>query len=343
VEPAAAGGAVTWGLRRRVGWGSLAVVERIDREVLRAVSRSFYVSLRLLPEPMRPATGTGYLLARASDTLADSVGVPVDERLELLDGFADELAGKGDGWRGGRLDAFIRRQEHAGEKVLLERLGECFAALDGLDELQADAVRRTVGIIVGGQRLDLLRFDGADREHPRALKNEEELEDYCYRVAGCVGGFWTRIGLLTLGSRFSDSAPDDLEQLGVRYGMGLQLLNILRDLPEDLAQGRCYLPVADPRDGRALLACRGEWLGQAALWLESGRRYGSRLKMRRLRAASVLPALIGGETLGLLDPAVAVLPEAKMKVSRAVVRRSLWRAWWWPRVKEPVASLTSGR
>ena len=342
MEPAAAGRAVTWGLRRRAGWGWLAAVERIDRQVLRAVSRSFYVSLRLLPEPMRPATGIGYLLARASDTLADSDAVPVDGRLELLDGFAAELAGKGSGWRGGRLEAFIRRQTHAGEKVLLERLDECFAGLEALDELQADAVRKTVGIIVGGQRLDLLRFDGAGREHPCALKSEEDLEDYCYRVAGCVGGFWTRIGLLTLGSRFSDSAPEDLEELGVRYGMGLQLLNILRDLAEDLGQGRCYLPVADPRDGRAVLAARAEWLGQAALWLESGRRYSSRLKMRRLRAASVLPALIGAETLALLDPAVMVLPEAKAKVSRAVVRRALWRAWWWPRVKG-AGVLTSGR
>lgn len=312
-----------------VRWGWLGPVERIDRQVLRSVSRSFYVSLRLLPKPMRPATGTGYLLARASDTLADTAAVPVDDRLELLDGFADELKGKGSGWRRDGLKAFIRCQSHEGEKVLLERLDDCFAELASLGELQSDAVRKTVGTIISGQRLDLVRFDEAAKGKPRALKNDEELEDYCYRVAGCVGGFWTRIGLLTLGNRFSDAAPDDLDALGVRYGMGLQLLNILRDMPEDLDQGRCYLPVADPLDSEVLMNARRNWMEHAGVWLESGLRYSSRLKMRRLRAASVLPALIGRDTLDLLkrDPSMG----PKLKVSRGAVRRSLWHAWWWPK------------
>jgi farnesyl-diphosphate farnesyltransferase len=304
-------------------------VERIDRQVLRSVSRSFYVSLRMLPGPMRPATCTGYLLARASDTLADSTGVAVDDRLDLLDGFADELNGKGAGWRRDRLQAFIRCQRHEGEKVLLERLDECFASLAALEPLQSDAVRKTVGTIISGQRLDLVRFDESARGKPRALRSEEELEDYCYRVAGCVGGFWTRIGLLTLGNRFSDAPPDDLDALGVRYGMGLQLLNILRDLPEDLAAGRCYLPVADPLDGAALRAARREWLRHAGVWLESGRRYASRLNLRRLRAASVLPALIGEDTLRLLEDEASM--ENRVKVTRGSVRRSVWRAWWWRR------------
>ena len=283
----------------------------------------------MLPKPMRPATGTGYLLARASDTLADTAGVPVDDRLELLDGFADELKGKGSGWRRNGLQSFIRCQSHEGERVLLERLDDCFAELASLEELQSDAVRKTVETIISGQRLDLVRFDEAAKAKPRALKNEEELEDYCYRVAGCVGGFWTRIGLLTLGERFSDSVPDDLDALGVRYGMGLQLLNILRDMPEDLEQGRCYLPVADPLDPAALLESRAVWLKHAGVWLESGLRYSSRLKMRRLRAASVLPALIGKDTIDLLKLDMAMGP--KVKVSRSAVRRAMWQAWWWPK------------
>lgn len=278
---------------------------------------------------MRPATATGYLLARASDTLADTAEVPVDDRLELLDGFAAELHGKGSAWRGRKLQAFAAKQRHPGERVLLERLDECFAELSELDGLQADAVRETLATIISGQRLDLVRFEEASRLLPIALKNDDELEDYCYRVAGCVGAFWTRIGLLTMGSRYSDSNPDDLRDLGVRYGMGLQLVNILRDLPGDLANGRCYLPVADPTNRQQLAASRKDWLDHASVWLESGRRYASRLNQRRLRAASVLPALIGDDTVALLQADVA--GESKAKVSRKEVRRAMWRAWWWPK------------
>jgi farnesyl-diphosphate farnesyltransferase len=234
---------------------------------------------------MRPATSTGYLLARASDTLADTASIPVDDRLELLDAFSDRIAGKSTRWRQDKLKTFIARQDNESEKTLLERLDECFDALSRLDDLQADAVRDVVTTIISGQRLDLVRFDEASRLLPKSLKNEHELEDYCYRVAGCVGGFWTRVGFLTLGNRFSDSAPDDLKELGVRYGMGLQLVNILRDLPEDLANGRCYLPVTDPLDPAQLNTARSEWLKHAAVWLESGRRYAHRLNLLRLRAA----------------------------------------------------------
>ena len=313
----------------RLARGSLGAVQ-LDRHVLRNVSRSFYLSLRLLPEPMRPATATGYLLARASDTLADTAGVPVDDRLELLDGFADELQGKGGEWRSRKLRAFAEKQTHAGERVLLERLDECFGMLGALDGLQADAVQEVLGTIISGQRLDLVRFEEASRLRPVALKSEEELEDYCYRVAGCVGAFWTRIGLLTMASRFSDSNPDDLRDLGVRYGMGLQLVNILRDLPEDLSNGRCYLPASDPNDRERMISLRKEWLDHAAVWLESGRRYSSRLNQWRVRAASVLPALIGEDTVALLQANPA--GEEKVKVTRKQVRRAAWRACWWQKI-----------
>lgn len=311
------------------GWGSLAPVDRIDRQVLKSVSRSFYLSLRALPQPMRPATSTGYLLARASDTIADTATVPVDDRLELLDAFADKLAGKTSRWRPDKLKSFIARQDNPSERTLLERLDDCFASLAGLDDLQADAVREVVTTIISGQRLDLVRFDEASHAKPKGLRSEEELEDYCYRVAGCVGGFWTRIGFLTLGNRFSDSRPEDLDALGVRYGMGLQLVNILRDLSEDLAAGRCYLPVADPLDRDAIAAARKHWLPHASVWIESGRRYASRLKLRRLRAASVLPALIGEDTVTLLASAEGI-PAEKFKVTRSAVKRSVWKALWWP-------------
>src|SRR5690606_36997809 len=130
-------------------------VARLDRDVLRVVSRSFYLSLRLLPGPMRDATATGYLLARASDTLADSHAVPVERRTALLDAFAEEIEGGGDAWRKGReLEEFRQLQTHPGERVLLGELEGCLEMLAGLKAGEAAAVRRVLRTILGGQKLD---------------------------------------------------------------------------------------------------------------------------------------------------------------------------------------------
>ena len=56
--------------------------------VLASVSRSFYLSIRLLPRKLRAPVGLAYLLARASDTIADSAGVPVETRVQHLAAFA---------------------------------------------------------------------------------------------------------------------------------------------------------------------------------------------------------------------------------------------------------------
>ena len=110
-------------------------------------------------------------------------------------------------------------------------LAEAFAANKPWDAL----VREVLATIASGQTLDLERFAGASRENPVVLDDDAALEDYAWRVAGCVGAFWTKLGFLTLGDRFSKSPEPELLAQGIAYGKGLQLVNILRDLAADLA------------------------------------------------------------------------------------------------------------
>ena len=72
-------------------------------------------------------------------------------------------------------------------------------------------------------------------------KREADLDRYTYFVAGCVGEFWTKISLDHTASLHHWNAEDMLAR-AVRFGKGLQLTNILRDLAQDLRIGRCYLP-----------------------------------------------------------------------------------------------------
>ncbi|MGE9271162.1 MAG: phytoene/squalene synthase family protein [Verrucomicrobiales bacterium] len=295
----------------------------LDQGLLRDVSRSFYLSLRILPAPMRPGVSLAYLLARASDTLADTVSVEVGKRLKWLEGFIREMDCGGREWREG-LAEFSAQQKHEGERLLLERLDEVFDALDRAPSVEQSLIRDVVAVITGGQRLDVVRFGAG----AHSLETEEELEDYCYRVAGVVGEFWTSIGFATLGHRFSTSDADQLRSLGEEFGRGLQLVNILRDMPADLAAGRCYLPVVDRGNREELLAEAARWRRVARQRMKLGRIYAAQMRSRRLRVAVALQAILGERTLDLLDGADWTTLTRGVKVSRSVVRRALWDAWW---------------
>lgn len=299
--------------------------ERHGRALLKAVSRSFYLSLRILPRPMRAPLSLAYLLARTSDTLADTAAVPVAVRTRWLAEFARVVAGEtpaGDFPK--RLaDEFVPHQSHAGEARLLAGVA---SQLDWLgvqpDDLRT-AIREVLATIIAGQTWDL----GFFAEGKMRVADAAALHRYTYQVAGCVGAFWTRIGFLTLGERFSRGALGELLELGVSYGCALQLVNILRDVEADRQLARCYLPVADPHDYGALRAARAGWAAVARRGLLDGLRYAEQLHLRRVRTATMLPALLGLETLDALAAASQAELAAGVKVTRRQVYRCFWDAW----------------
>jgi farnesyl-diphosphate farnesyltransferase len=307
-------------------WRTLlgGVIDELGKQVLKGVSRSFYLTLRLLPGPMRGAASLGYLLARTSDTLADSAVLPVEDRQRCLDQFRRCVSGEADfqPWP----DAILNAVTDVRERRLLECSESLLRWLRRLPAGEAGLVREVLAIIISGQTLDLERFANATGESPVALQDDGALEDYAWRVAGCVGAFWTKLGFLTLGDEFSNSPEAELVGQGVAYGKALQLVNILRDVAADLAVGRCYLPVADPGDSSQLLACHARWLARAEQWLGDGEKYAATLRRRRLRAATVLPALLARKTLKPLHGATWADLQRRNKIPRSAVYRSVVEA-----------------
>lgn len=284
-------------------------------QLLSSVSRSFYLSMRFLPREMRPGVAVGYLLARATDTVADAVDMDCRERLALLrmmektaDGTAPREASA---TCFGRLGVLSTVQSHRGEAELLARFPECLALLEALSSRERMLVRQVLSVIVEGQAWDLEYF-----EDHSSVSCPEQLERYTYMVAGCVGEFWTRLGLLTLGAGFSTQPEEQLLRWGRHYGMGLQLVNILRDREEDLGRGRNYLPTPDARP----------WLDRAGRWLKEGVFYAESLRNGRLRFSTVLPAWLGLDTLELLQREGRRPSSSKVKISRGDVYSRMWKA-----------------
>ncbi len=313
--------------------------------MLRSVSRSFYLSLRILPGTLREPLSLAYLLARATDTIADTPEPPTALRTDALARLAAAIQGTTGKEIAAQLrDSFAPLQSDESERTLIERLP---ALLDWLDELQPgdrDEVRSVLEKINRGQRLDLERFDADSPRRVRpaadtsmsikALQTAKaELDEYTYLVAGCVGEFWTRLCFAHV-KNFSERSESEMRELGVRYGQGLQLVNILRDAGDDLRHGRCYLPEDELkslgstpaeilRDPRRLEPVLEKWRENAGRGLEAGIEYACAIRNRRVRFATALPALIGVRTLGLLRAAGSEALTKRVKVSRGEVRKMI--------------------
>jgi farnesyl-diphosphate farnesyltransferase len=308
--------------------------------VLRRTSRTFYLSLAVLPGPLREPVGLAYLLARATDSVADTRLLPRPARLAHLRTLRAA-------YRGATVDvaavgrACAPHQALDAERELLNRVGEALARVERLPTADRDAVRGVLATITDGQLFDLERFPGEDAATLAALPTMDDLDHYTYLVAGCVGEFWTVMHLAHR-PRLARWDAAAMRARGVRFGKALQMTNVLRDVPADLRHGRCYLPADElatrgltPPDllepgatGRArpilerMLAVTLDHYDEA--W-----RYTlaiPRLEWR-MRLACAWPLLIGLATLSAIaghgDP---LATERPIKISRAAVRTIIARS-----------------
>lgn len=293
------------------------------RTILKSVSRSFYLSLRLLPHSMRDAAGLGYLLARSSDTIADTASTPVADRLLWLDDFSHAIH---HGTDYTPATALLNACSPS-EKNLLENSSQHLHWLQALTTIEQALVREVLEEIISGQRLDLERFGHATASSRMVIEDDTALLDYCQRVAGSVGAFWTKLGFLGEGEKFSRESETTMLHWGKKFGCGLQLVNILRDRPEDIRAGRYYLPdTADLPPGDACLHAHDRWLVTAKTFINDGLRYADALRGRRLRCATVLPALLALETIEKMQTATWCQMEQRVKITRPDVFRCLAEA-----------------
>src|SRR5436305_8219191 len=206
--------------------------------ILAQVSRSFYWSIRLLPKKLRDPVSIGYLLARASDTIADTTDLPIELRTEKLRVLARGIQGEALGNAIVDLSAAVAPlQKDKAERALIESLQSCLDWLDQSEVEDREDVRATLALINRGQLLDLERFPNL--KQIVALKTSAELDEYTYLVAGSAGEFWTRLCFRHL-PKFT--IRSEIEMLGLArcYVMGLQLINILWDAVAEIRAGRCY-------------------------------------------------------------------------------------------------------
>jgi farnesyl-diphosphate farnesyltransferase len=293
--------------------------------LLKGVSRSFYLSVRFLPRRIRMAIALGYLLARTSDTIADTNQLPPAERIGFLKRFLGSMSNREPG-RSLDLAACLTAQADGPEKVLLANIDRVLDGLSKIPPAHRELLNEVLAKIIRGQTLDIQRFES--KPGIFGLADDLALEEYTYLVAGCVGEFWTKICLLEWPD-YARLPAEEMLGFGKDFGKALQLINILRDYPLDLKAGRSYLPVPNLEQvalNPTLVRPEWErWRQRASGYLEEAWKYVIAVRPWRVRFACAVPVFIGVRTLDLLGDASE--NRAGIKVSRNEVRRLMaWAA-----------------
>ena len=304
-------------------------------EILEGTSRSFFLSLGKLPSKIRSQVGLLYLLARTSDTIADSEKGSTSDRLALLKQYGGNVQGTEESLPD--LSELAAIQRNPAEGRLLEVVKTSVACLDRFSEEDRERIRRCLEIIISGQTLDLERFADASSDNMVSLQDDSELDDYAYRVAGSVGEFWTSVSLGHL-FKLGDEDEHRMYELSVRFGKALQMINIMRDIPEDLAMGRCYIPapalseigltptdLLDQGNIERFRPLYSRYLDLTTSHLEAAIDYIEMLPYSqfRLRGACMLPVLIAYQTLDRLREGNVLDPAERIKISRDEVKQFL--------------------
>ncbi len=251
--------------------------------------------------------GLAFLACKTADTIADTELIPADERLKLLDAyrelFADTTGGNA---RSIAQTVLMPEGGSKAERALIQNLDSLTQAIRNLDSRDWLLIQELVLELTQGMQNDL---------QGKLIRNLQELEQYTYYVAGCVGRFWTK--MMKLHFSFGTNFGKESERIGEKIGKGLQLVNILRDRPQDLKRGRSYIPPDVPL---------ADIFALARNYLKEYERYCAYFPWYacRLKAVVRLPARLGFKTLELLEsrkdrPHTDVV----VKVSRLQVYKTL--------------------
>lgn len=273
--------------------------------LLEQTSRTFALAIPLLEEPLATDVGLAYLLFRIADTLEDAPRWTRDQRLAALDSFGDWIASEGDEPLGRRwLEEIVRSPptDDPGCLALLARADAVRSALVG----RGAQIAELVALDVCRTSSRMAAFVARQSEDGGlTLDDMNDLDDYCYAVAGIVGELLTELfvvrededavrrGEMESGLR---AVHPLLKDLAPTFGKGLQLVNILKDAPSDALEGRVYVP---PAVGRAAV------FAEARAALERAARYvdllGRAGASAGVRAFCDLPARLAVATLERLD------------------------------------------
>ena len=204
-------------------------------EMLEGVSRTFALTIPQLPAELCRVVSNAYLLCRIVDTIEDEPVLSGAQKNSFCQQFLKTLNVARNAEPFSRhLCASLSSQTPPAEHELIRNVPRVLRITRGFSEPQREALQQCVRTMAKGMGQFQLRGE------KQGLQSLEDLDQYCYYVAGVVGQMLTR--LFCLHSPEVAKHHDALMALAVSFGQGLQMTNILKDVWEDYQHGACWLP-----------------------------------------------------------------------------------------------------
>lgn len=204
-------------------------------QILPGVSRTFALTIPVLPQRLAEVVTNAYLLCRIADTIEDDVGLDNEQKscfherfIRVVEGgepaepFAAELA------------PLLSDRALPAERDLVENTPAVIRVTHGFSPQERDALTRCVRVMCEGMP------EFARNRSLKGLDDLEEMASYCYYVAGVVGEMLTELFLLHCPEL--ERHRERMMQLAVSFGQGLQMTNILKDIWDDRSADACWLP-----------------------------------------------------------------------------------------------------
>jgi farnesyl-diphosphate farnesyltransferase len=300
--------------------------DEFQNAMLQGVSRTFALTIPQLPPALCRVVSNAYLLCRIVDTIEDEPALNAVQKNYFCQKFLTALSSAQNAERFSRqLGGLLSNQTIPAEQELIRNVARVTRITRGFSKPQRQALEHCVRTMAKGM---------AEFQLKGAVETLNDLDEYCYYVAGVVGQMLT--SLFCIYSPQIAKNHDALMQLSISFGQGLQMTNILKDVWEDYQRGACWLP-------RKVFAQEGFDLNSLTTapnraGFERGIRYLISIAHQHLRNALSYTLLIPKEEMGIrnfclwgLGLAVLTLRKlntqlsytAEVKISRRSVKATI--------------------
>jgi len=207
----------------------------LQNRLLQNVSRTFALTIPVLPAGLREPVSNGYLLCRIIDTIEDDPALNLQQKRKFSSQFTRVVTGEESAEKfAGELAKILSDVTTPAEHELIQLTPAVIGITHSFNQQQREALSSCVQIMAEG----MLHFQ--EKDTSSGLDDMAEMEHYCYVVAGVVGEMLTKL--------FCDYSPaiainkQEMMALSKRFGQGLQMTNILKDIWDDYDRGACWLP-----------------------------------------------------------------------------------------------------